>query len=210
MTADMSCSGKDYPQASHARALRLAENGAGPRSKNGMTVTRKAWIAVSALMGAAAMAGLLPEGVVAMEDKAVVGWVEQVRISPGGIVLKAKVDTGADNSSIHVNGFTLFDRSGEQWVRFELADRDGKTVTMERPVVRMVKIKRHNGASLRRPVVMLEICLGTHRRSAQVNLVDRSRFSFPMLIGRSFLRPTFLVDPDKRFTAPPACAEDSK
>lgn len=210
MTTDMCRSGKDYPQASHARAWRLAETEAGPGSKNGMTVTRKARIAVSALMGAAAMAGLLPEGVVAMEDKAVVGWVEEVKISPGDIVLKAKIDTGADNSSIHVNGFTLFDRSGEQWCRFEVTDRDGKTVSLERPVVRMAKIKRHKGAPQERPVVVLEICLGTHRRSAQVNLVDRSRFSLPMLIGRSFLRQTFLVDTDKRFTAPPACAEDSK
>lgn len=156
------------------------------------------------------MAGLLPEGVGAMEDKAVVGRVEQVKITPGNIVLKAKVDTGADNSSIHVKDFTLFDRGGEQWARFEVTDQDGNTVSLERPVVRMAKIKRHKGTAQERPVVMLRICLGKHRRSVEVNLVDRSRFSCPMLIGRSFLQPKFVVDPAEKFIAPPVCSEDNK
>ena len=156
------------------------------------------------------MADLIAEGVYAMEDKAVVGWVERVEISPGNIVLQAKLDTGADNSSIHVADLNLFDRGGEQWARFEVTDQDGRTVSLERPVVRMAKIKRHKGTAQSRPVVMLAICLGSHRRSAEVNLVDRSRFSFPMLIGRSFLRPIFVVDPAKKFTALPACPEETE
>ena len=36
------------------------------------------------------------------EDKLIVGWVEKVRLFPGNVVVHAKVDTGADNSSLNV------------------------------------------------------------------------------------------------------------
>jgi hypothetical protein len=156
------------------------------------------------------MAGLAPEGVGAMEDKIVVGWVEEVKISPGNLVLRAKVDTGADNSSLNVSAYTLFERDTKPYVRFEVTDRGGKTTTLELPVVRTAKIKRHKGPRQLRPVVILSICLGTYRADAEVNLVDRSRFLYPMLIGRSFLRQAFVIDPSRELTAQPACRGDNK
>jgi len=173
-------------------------------------MTRTAQRVMSALMGAVAMIGMAPGGVGAMEDKIVVGWVEEVKISPGNIVLHAKVDTGADNSSLHVSDFTLFERDAKPYVRFEVTDRDGKITTLELPVVRTAKIKRHKGARQLRPVVVRTLCLGSYRADAEVNLVDRSRFSYPMLIGRSFLKQMFVVDPSRRLTARPACREDNE
>lgn len=173
-------------------------------------MTRTARRVMSALIGAVVVTGMAPGRVGAMEDKIVVGWVEEVKISPGNIVLYAKVDTGADNSSLHVSDFTLFERDTKPYVRFEVTDRDGKTTTLELPVVRTAKIKRHKGARQLRPVVVLTLCLGSYRADAEVNLVDRSRFAYPMLVGRSFLRQMFVVDPSRRLTVQPTCRGDNK
>ena len=77
---------------------------------------------------------------------------------------------------------------------------------MERPVVRTVRIKRHAGRSLERPVVLLSICVGSVHKEVEVNLVDRSRFQYPLLLGRSFLEGDLLVDSARRYTLAPACA----
>jgi len=95
----------------------------------------KVRITICALAAVAAVAGLIPDGASAMDKKVVVGWVERVRIFPGNLVVTAKLDTGADNSSLHVADFQLFTRDGSQWVRFEAFDEAGRTVSLERPVL---------------------------------------------------------------------------
>ncbi|MEN8720357.1 MAG: RimK/LysX family protein, partial [Oceanococcaceae bacterium] len=40
------------------------------------------------------------------------GWVEKVRLLPGEIPLKAKLDTGAKTSSLHAEDISLFERDG--------------------------------------------------------------------------------------------------
>lgn len=54
-------------------------------------------------------------------------------------------------------------------------------------------------------MVALGICLGGYRRIAEVNLVNRARFEYPMLIGRSFLANDFLVDPGATLLLEPRC-----
>ncbi|WP_308700608.1 RimK/LysX family protein, partial [Pseudomonas ceruminis] len=54
----------------------------------------------------------------------------------------------------------------------------------------------------RRPVVDLELCLGDEKRTVEVNLVDRSSFNYPLLVGAKALREfKAAVNPAKRFTA---------
>ena len=137
----------------------------------------------------------------------IIGLVENVRIHPGALTLPAKIDTGADNSSLNAADIRRFTRAGEKWVRFEVTDADGHTITLERKLVRIARVKRQHGESQRRPVVMLGICLGNLYREVQVTLVDRSRFRYPVLIGRSFMRDSLLVDPSLKFTAEPKCPE---
>ena len=138
-------------------------------------------------------------------EKRIFGWLEKVKIYPGNIVLDAKLDTGAKNSSLNASHIQEFTRNGNPWVRFQLQDQKGDIIIHELPVVRMTRIKRHQADSLARYVVRLEICLGSTRRTVEVNLTDRSDFKYPMLIGRSFMRPTVIVDPSAQFTSRPAC-----
>ena len=115
------------------------------------------------------------------------GWVEKARLHPGDLVISAKLDTGADHSSLNVKELTIFEREGEEWVRFQVTSDEGKTAAVERKLVRRAKIKRHVGPRQERAVVKLGICVGTIYQEAEVNLVDRSRFKYQLLLGRSFM-----------------------
>ena len=140
-------------------------------------------------------------------NKQIVGWVEKARIYPGNLVLQAKMDSGADNSSLNVPHLVEFERDGEKWVRFELTGNSEQTVLIERKVLRTAKIKRHREVRQKRPVVHLGICVGNYYQEAEVNLVDRSNFKYPLLIGRSFMRDRLLIDPSAQFTLEPVCGE---
>lgn len=141
------------------------------------------------------------------EEKSVVGWVENVRLSPGNIVIPAKLDTGADTSSLDASQATTFRRQGQEWIRFEVSTGHGREVTLERPVTRKATIKRHAAESQVRPVIKLGICLGKIYKETEVNLVNRQRFKYPMLIGRKFLKGSFLIDAARKFTVEPHCKE---
>jgi hypothetical protein len=117
------------------------------------------------------------------------------------------LDTGADHSSLNVDQLTFFQRDGEEWVRFRVSSDEGKAAMMERKLVRTAKIKRHAGPRQERPVVRLGVCIGTTYQEAEVNLVDRSRFKYQLLIGRSFMEKRFCVDPSLQYTSEPQCTE---
>ena len=78
----------------------------------------------------ALLAGLLGALVLALPaaagEKNVVGWIEKVRIYPGNFVVHAKLDSGAEYSSLDAANLTEFDRDGKRWVRFDLSERDGQ------------------------------------------------------------------------------------
>ena len=135
----------------------------------------------------------------------VFGLAEQVRLYPGEIGVRAKLDTGADNSSLHAEGIYRFKRKGEHWVRFETLDEDGERASIERPVVRMARIKRPMGKVQSRVVITMGICLGSIYREVEVTLVDRRRFRFPMVLGRSFMEGVLMVDPALSATSKPKC-----
>ncbi len=138
-------------------------------------------------------------------EKEIIGWFEKARIFPGGYKLSAKIDTGADHSSLNVTDLTLFRREGEDWVRFTVVDDKGQEQKLEKKLVRLTKIKRHSAPRQERPVVLMGICVGHHYREVEVNLVDRGQFKFPLLIGRSFLSGAFIVDPSKSYAVEPTC-----
>lgn len=137
------------------------------------------------------------------------GWVERVELLDGKFDMKAKLDTGAATSSLDATGIEQFRKDGERWVRFTVTGPEtGDTVVLERPLVRNVRIVRHNGAHQRRAVVQLPICLGKHRREVEFSLIDRSNFIYPVLLGRSALDDVALIDSASTFANYPACEAD--
>ncbi len=133
------------------------------------------------------------------------GWVEKAVLYPKGIVLHAKLDTGAKTSSLHASDPEFITRDGKEWARISVTNRKIETVIIEAPVVRNVKIKRHFGDSQARQVVLLDLCIGNVRKTEEVNLVDRTGLNYQLLIGRNFLEGSFLVDSGATYMLSPDC-----
>ncbi|WP_339842328.1 ATP-dependent zinc protease [uncultured Halopseudomonas sp.] len=129
----------------------------------------------------------------------------------------AKLDTGAVTASLSAQNIQLFKRDGEDWVRFQLAvegAQEGKE--LEQPVVRISKIKRRaadipEGETkdyTARPVIEMAVCMGDKEENIEVNLTDRTSFSYPFLIGSTALEQfDAMVDPSLEYAVgSPACS----
>ncbi len=136
----------------------------------------------------------------------ILGWLEEAKLASAEMAIQAKLDTGADNSSLNAPDHERFDRDGEEWIRFTVENRDGDKHTFEKPVERNVRIRSASGTS-RRPVVKMELCVGHVLRRVDVNLADRSNLQYQMLIGRSYMKDRILVDSAAEFTADPDCSD---
>ena len=136
---------------------------------------------------------------------AVLGWLEKVTILEAGIILTAKIDTGADNSSVNASDFKYITRDKSNWIRFTLKDNIGAQISIERPLLRVGKIKRKEGGYIERPVVSLGFCIARQQVNVEVNLADRAHFNYPVLVGRSLMARRFLVDPDRSYLTQPTC-----
>jgi len=161
-------------------------------------------LGVTAGLGAALVVGDPVLGVAA-ERMITVGAAETVKVYPGGIAFKARIDTGANTTSINARRIEPFRRGGKRWVRFEVAGKRGQGMAMERQVVRVVRIKQFGAESKRRFVVRIGICLGNHYKDAQVTLQDRRRREYPLLIGRRYMAGAILVDSGREYVVGPTC-----
>lgn len=155
-------------------------------------------------------------GLVLAGEKTVYGLNEYAALQGIDLEVAAKLDTGAKTASLSARDIKRFKRDGESWVRFYLAIDSAHSHPIERPLARVSKIKRRAGDYdpeegknyTARPVIELDICMGSALRSIEVNLTDRSAFQYPLLIGSEALkRFDALVDPSLKYAAgKPACA----
>lgn len=139
------------------------------------------------------------------------GRYELVTLPALGKTLKAKMDTGAMTASLSATDIEPFERDGQDWVRFRLAVDGAQDTLYEHPLVRIAEIKKRTEegdqsgtqdvAYSQRPVIEMPVCLGGEQRNIEVNLTDRSTFSYPLLIGASAMREFGVaVDPAARYT----------
>jgi len=138
-------------------------------------------------------------------EKQIVGWIENIKIFPGNLNIRAKLDTGAKHSSLNATNIKKFKRGGDEWVRFTVTNKRGVSFDFEEKVIRYTKIKEFAATLQIRPVIRLWFCIGGMMQIAEVNLTDRSHYNYQVLIGRSFLAGRLIIDPQKTFTVKPSC-----
>lgn len=145
-----------------------------------------------------------------LEGKLLIGSVENVRITPPGLVLPARIDTGAESSSLDAREIREFKRDGDPWVRFRIAGTEGNlSDDIEQPVVRHVRILQATTPEAeRRPVVRLGIAIGSHTEVAEFTLSDREHLTYPVLVGRNVLTDVMVVDVGQSRIAPLPVPED--
>jgi hypothetical protein len=137
------------------------------------------------------------------EAQVTIGSVEDVVILPWGIVLSARIDTGAVQTSLAARDLKVQHKMAE----FRLPEKHA-VATIRLPVVAWVHIRSNKGKE-RRPVVEMDLCLGSQRLRSRVNLDDRTGLEYPMLVGRNTLEGNFVVDVKRSRTHPSRCPEKS-
>ncbi|MDT0499828.1 MULTISPECIES: ATP-dependent zinc protease [unclassified Halomonas] len=141
-------------------------------------------------------------------NKAVLGSSEWIGLPDVGTYLKARIDSGANTSSLSAREITRFERDGENWVRFKLGLADDDVVVeavrdewIEAPIERRVRIIQATGEESR-PVVTLMMTLGSIREPVEFTLSDRTHLDFPALLGRRFLLDIAVIDVAERYLHP--------
>nr|WP_242464758.1 RimK/LysX family protein [Halorhodospira abdelmalekii] len=138
----------------------------------------------------------------------VLGEIEPAQIDPPGVQLDARIDTGANTSSLDARNIEPFERDGEPWVRFEIVDpAREERFALERPRARVSRITQAAGAE-ERPVVELHVTVGEISELIELTLTDRSHLTHPLLIGRNLLRDVALVDVGLVRVTSPATPDD--
>ena len=135
--------------------------------------------------------------------KILLGEVEEVTLLPWGISLPARIDTGADLSSLDARDVSIRNNTAE----FKLGRRHGGA-RLTLPLAGWRRIRTSTG-SADRPVVELCICLGPKLVRTLATLSDRSEMSYPFLVGRSALNGSFMVDPSRSKAARTICPKDA-
>ena len=134
-----------------------------------------------------------------MTDVVVLGWREWVALPELGVRrLRAKVDTGARSSALHVDAQWRFVERGAPWVGFRVSDGHA-SVRARAPVHDEREVMDSGGHRSRRVFLRTRLWLAGASREIELNLCDRRGMAFPMLLGRSALRGGFAVDPARSF-----------
>jgi hypothetical protein len=140
-------------------------------------------------------------GIVEAKERITLGLVEEVVLLSWGVKLPARIDTGAAQTSLDARDMVI---KGDI-VDFKLPEKYGG-LQLSLPIVAW-KTVRSAEAREQRPVVMMDFCIGSKHIRTRVNLNDRSKVKYPLLVGRNALKQHFIVDCMKEKCAPPICPE---
>ena len=138
-----------------------------------------------------------------VKGKLVVGEVEKAFLVGPNFIYDARIDSGAETSSMDARNVRRFERDGQEWVRFDIPvpGKDDEFETLERKVVRNVRIIQANEEDYeRRAVVELQFRIGDHEQKAEFTLSDRAHLTYSLLIGRNILRDVMLIDVGKEYS----------
>ena len=149
------------------------------------------------------------------DGKLILGQYEWLLLPSQKLVLPARIDSGANTSSLHALNLQQFERDGKTWVRFEThyqaeENQPPLKAEIEAPLVRKVNVTQANGSETR-PVVFLPIQLGALTQNIEFTLTDRSNLTFPILLGRRFFMDIAIIDVSKAYVqGKPEVAEATK
>ena len=127
-------------------------------------------------------------------------WVDLPQL--GTISLRAKIDTGANTSTLHASDIQPFERDGQPWVRFTayLGTQVQRRHRCEAPLVSLKTIKSSNGHSQSRYVISTRLTLGRHSWPIELTLACRKTMRYRMLLGcKALVDGRLLVDPARSY-----------
>lgn len=126
--------------------------------------------------------------------ESVIGSIEHIHVvAHGDVPILSKIDTGAESSSIWATKI----EQDKGALRFAFFGPGSVYYTGDIHTVRKFKVtsvKNSFGHSEVRFKILLKVKIGNRTLKGWFTLADRSRNSYPILIGKSLLKGEFLVD----------------
>ena len=189
----------------HLPQRRIGHPGVSPPWRHALPSGARMHIPVRATMRAALFAAIIALGAggafAEAKEKIRLGGVENVVLLPWGVLMPARIDTGAATSSLDARNLTIKGNT----VEFNLPQQyGGRKIRLPLDKWKTVKTSE---ARERRPVVFIEMCIGSKRVRTRVNLNDRSKVKYPLIIGRNTLSHDFVVECSTSYCAEPSCPE---
>jgi hypothetical protein len=134
-----------------------------------------------------------------------IGWKEYLDLPELGIFrLKAKADTGARTSALHVDSLAVVETlpDGTEIAEIELGTdrhRPERRVTARVALLGRLQVKDSGGHPELRPWIETGIVLGPVRKRIRLTLTNRSGMLFRMILARKALEGDFVVDTSHKY-----------
>jgi hypothetical protein len=132
-------------------------------------------------------------------DKIIIGWSEYIDLPDWDIQgIKAKVDTGARTSALHVDQLT---EHADGTVSFDVIlsrKYPEKRQYVRTLLVKKARVRSSTGNYTTRCFVKTRMKIGQTEKEIELSLVSREKMLFRMLLGRKALERSFIVDVSKR------------
>lgn len=137
------------------------------------------------------------------KQKYIVGWREWAHLPELGIdEIKVKIDTGAKTSAIHAFDISTVTYKGKEFVKFDIhpyQDNDEISHTRVHPIHDFRWITSSTGHKQKRFIIQTVLKIGTYSNLIELSLAKRDEMGFRMLVGRSSLDSSVLVNPKRSF-----------
>lgn len=151
------------------------------------------------------LVGLITTGY-SMNEKIIYGYVEKATLVDKELTLSAKLDTGAKSASLDAVDIQEINENGKTYIIFNVPTAHGN-IPFKAEYIGRVAIKMRAGErqarieAIKRPMVRLAVRIGDKERMITVNLTNRKRFLYPLLLGRDAIQLfSGLIDPSLTFT----------
>jgi hypothetical protein len=139
----------------------------------------------------------------------VYGYIEKATLVDKHLTLAARLDTGAKSASLNARNIREVSIHGKPYLTFVVPSREGD-VPFTCEYIGKVKIKLRDSevgersllrTAAARPMVFMSIKMGRTTRIIRVNLANRQRFIYPLLLGREAIKLfNGVVDPSLKYT----------
>lgn len=127
-----------------------------------------------------------------------------------GIEIDSRLDPAAATSTLRAVDVKYFNKDGGMWVRFTIDNGGvlpGSRLTVERPVLKDVRVRQRDGSVEHRPTIELPLCVGRARLDTRLSLSDRSNYTAPLTLGAADIAKLGAVDAAREYTVEPMCEQ---
>ena len=129
----------------------------------------------------------------------VIGTIDLIDLPEFGIEnIEAKIDTGANRSSLHCTDIHIVKDNGLDWLYFTIPLVDKGTGVFKSDDFFSKDIKSSSGHIEHRYIIKTKVILFGKIYKTSFSLTNREEMKYPILLGSKLLKNRFMVDVSKK------------